>query len=49
MEYVIILITLWLVAFLLKILFGYNLKKIKKEVENKELDEIVKKLYVKNT
>ena len=43
MEYVIILITLWLVAFLLKILFGYNLKKIKKEVENKELDEIVKK------
>lgn len=43
MEYVIILIILWLVAFLLKILFGYNLKKIKKEVENKELDKIVQK------
>lgn len=43
MEYVIILLTLWLVALLLKILFGYNLKTIKKEVENKELDEIVQK------
>ncbi len=43
MEYVIILITLWLVAFLLKILFGYNLKKIKKEIENEELDKLVQK------
>ncbi len=43
MEYVIILLTLWIVAFLLKILFGYNLKKIKKNVENEELDKIVQK------
>lgn len=43
MEYVIILLTLWLVAFLLKILFGYNLKKIKKEVKNEELDKLVQK------
>lgn len=43
MEYVIILITLWLVSFLLKILFGYNLKKIKKEIENEELNKLVQK------
>lgn len=43
MEYVIILITLWIVAFLIKILFGYNLKKIKKEIENEELDKLVQK------
>lgn len=43
MEYAIILITLWLVALLLKILFGYNLKKIKKEVKNEELDKLVQK------
>lgn len=43
MEYVIILLTLWLVALLLKILFDYNLKKIKQEVKNEELDKIVQK------
>lgn len=43
MEYVIILITLWIVAFLVKILFGYNLKKIKKEIENEGLDKLVQK------
>lgn len=43
MEYVIILITLWIVAFLIKILFGYNLKKIKKEIENEGLDKLVQK------
>lgn len=47
MEYVIILLTLWLVALLLKILFDYNLKKIKQEVKNEELDKIVQK-YPKN-
>lgn len=43
MEYVIILIILWIVAWGLKMLFGYNLKRIKKEIKNDELDKLVDK------
>lgn len=43
MEYLVIIIFLLITLFILKIIFGYNKKKIKQLAENKELDEIAEK------
>ena len=43
MEFIIISIISIILAVILKYLFGYNIRKIKKIAENKELDEISKK------
>ena len=43
MEFIIIAIIAVILSVILGILFGYNLKKVKKITENKELDEKIKK------
>ena len=42
MEFIIIAIIAVILSVILGILFGYNLKKVKKITENKELDEKIK-------
>ncbi len=43
MEYLVIIIFLFITLFILKIIFGYSKKQIKQLAENKELDEIAEK------
>ena len=43
MELLITLIIILIIIIILKILFGYNLKKIEKMAQNKELDELTQK------
>lgn len=46
MEFIIIAIIAVILSVILGILFGYNLKKVKKITENKELDEKIIKEYI---
>ena len=43
MEFLIIAFVVLIISIVIKIVFNINLKKIKKDVENKKLDEVTKK------